>query len=92
MKFVVEHERDATALRIDFTVTSDAQRLIARVRTTLEGFALEDETLDTPSVQYQRTFRMVGSAGSGQTHVLVVMAFDEKDQSEASTSKWEDAV
>lgn len=92
MKFAVEHERDAIGNRIDLTVTSEAQRLVARVKTTLDGSTLEDETLDTPSLQYQRTFRQAGSAGVGQTHVLVVEAFDEKYQSEAATSRWEDAV
>lgn len=90
MQFTLDHSRDVINQRIHVLVRSDAARLIVRVRTTLDMFVLGDDPVDPPSVQYERTFRQVGTGGPGQNHKLVVTARGQDGNEESATSLWQD--
>jgi hypothetical protein len=92
MTFKLAVCRDVVGSRIDITVVSEPDRLIARVTTTLDNFGLGDDQLENPSTHFERGFVQAGNAGPGTRHVLEVQVRDEGGSAEHATKVWVDEV
>lgn len=89
MDFTLDHTRQTIGQELDVKVVADKGQRIISVTTEFDGFALAEDTLASPSVQYERVFPGA-TAGSGQRHTLVVTATDSKGSSESATKIWVD--
>lgn len=92
MTFKLAVCRDVVGSRIDITVDSEPDRLIARVTTTLDNFGLGDDRPRNPSTHFERGFAQAGNAGPGTKHVLEVQAYDESGSAESATKIWVDEI
>ena len=89
MKFTVTHAPDSMGHQIALTVDGESAA-ISRVQVALDGVSIDDDSLDPPSVQYNRQFRHVGSLTPGDDHTLVVTATDSSGKDFSSTTVWTD--
>jgi hypothetical protein len=92
MTFGLAVSRDVVGSRIDITVDTEPDRLIAQVTTTLDNFELGNDQLKNPSTHFERGFVQAGNAGPGTGHVLEVQVRDEGGSKEHATKVWVDEV
>jgi hypothetical protein len=92
MKFTLNHSRALMGNDISVNVEADEGKSILRVEAKLDGFALADDLLESPSDSYQRTFLSVGNAGSATEHRLVVSVEQDDGKVHSSTSVWTDPI
>lgn len=90
MEFVLSHSPDVINHRIDVTVKAAGGQVIISASTKLDGGVLATDSVDPPSVQYERHFRQVGIRSPGLKHTLVVTARDQSGKEESATKIWED--
>lgn len=92
MKFTIQHQRAIVGNDISVGVDADGDQVISRVTTTLDGFDLADDQLDTPSVSYERQWLQAGDASPHRTHELVVTVTDSDGKTTSADRRWEDVT
>ena len=58
--------------------------------TTLDGFDIGDDELESPSVSYERQFLQAGDASPHLEHDLVVTVRDAQGKTTSADRRWED--
>jgi hypothetical protein len=90
MKFKLNHAPDVINQHIDVQVEAENDELILKVSSDLDASNLASDLLDPPCVQYERSFRQVGTRSPGRTNKLIVTADDQNGKQETSTKIWQD--
>lgn len=90
MKFSIQHRRSVMGNDIDVAVDSEGDNLISHVTTTLDGFDIGDDELDSPCASYQRQFLQAGDTSPHLAHKLAVQVRDMQGKTIAAEALWED--
>lgn len=90
MKFSIQHQRSIVGNDISVAIESEGDQLISHVTTTLDGFDIGDDELESPSVSYERKFLQQGDASPHLEHDLVVTATDTQGKAMSADHRWED--
>ena len=91
MQFTLNHERQTMGQRIQVTVVAGPGQSITEVTTVFDGFSIGDDSLAPGTTSYDRTFEGQ-TASSGDSHNLVVTAFDQNNSPESATKIWTDVI
>ena len=92
MRFTLGHSRAVMGQDISVAVEGGEGQIVRLVETDLDGFTLGQDTLDLPSVSYEREFRQAGDAAPGMDHKLTVVASDDQGRQERATRIWTDDI
>jgi len=92
MKFDITVRRAFSGNDIQVHVEAGDGQAVARVQTTLDGFELADDQLDSGTQVYDRAFPQAGDAGPGSDHRIVVAAFLPDGTPLSATKIWKDAI
>jgi hypothetical protein len=85
MDFEITHTPDIVGHQINITIKIDAPSVIASVETTLDGFHLATDMPAQNTTKFFRHFSQAGGYCPGNTHKLIVQAFDNNGTCDAST-------
>ena len=90
MKFSIQHQRAIVGNDISVAIETEGDQLISHVTTTLDGFDIGDDELESPSVSYERKFLQKGDASPHLEHDLVVTATNTQGKAISADHRWED--
>lgn len=76
--------------KVEVQVIAGEGETISRVSTMHGGFELAIDDLVPPQVQYERVFMNVDGYSPGKTHVVVVMAVNDRGVSQIASRTWTD--